>query len=211
MNLKYLIIPGILLFTSVSSSHDQLCPSDMVFNGKNACVDVYEWPNKAGIKPLLAVSGTAETSDKSFVAEDLCASVGKRVCTRQEWISACEGPEHLKYSYGNEYNPEACNTEKLWKPVNPIKVAKRDPKHLKWLDQSEASGNKNACISPVGAYDMIGNAEEWVKCDSGKFGWCLVGGYWATGKKATCRYSITKHAPNWHYYNSVRCCSDIRK
>ncbi len=199
-----------LLISKPGSTTDQLCPNDMVLVGRNLCIDRFEYPNKIGQKPLIAVSGIPEDGKPGYDAEGLCASVGKRVATIKEWINACEGPEHFKYSYGNTYNPEACNTEKLWRSVDMKKVARRDPNHLNWLDQSEPNGIKDSCVSPVGAYNMIGNVEEWVKCDSGEYGWCLVGGFWASGKHATCRYSITKHAPNWHYYNGFRCVKDIK-
>lgn len=205
-HLTLLLLCGIL-YSKNGSTTDQPCPNDMVSTGVGSCLDRFEWPNKRGVKPLIAVSGIAETNDKTFVAEDLCASVGKRICTRKEWRSACKGPENYKYSYGDKYNSEACNTDKLWKPVNTTKIANRNKAHISYLDQSEPSGNRESCVSQVGAYDMVGNAEEWVKCDNGKFGWCLVGGYWADSR-SSCDYSITKHAPNWHYYQGFRCCKN---
>src|ERR1700748_2242389 len=194
MTLKYLLLAGILFYSSIGSTQDQLCPNDMVAaENKKFCIDRYEFPNKKGEKPFTFASGIKEGTEDLLDAEGLCAKEGKRVCTRNEWVHACEGSEKIKYSYGNSYNPETCNTEKHWKAVNYNKVAKKDKKHLEALNQAEPSGNRNKCASPIGAYDMVGNAEEWVKCDSGKFGWCLVGGYWATGQKPSCRYSIIKH------------------
>lgn len=212
MRLTYLLLAQFLFYSSVCSSQDQLCPSDMVVSGNNKyCIDRYEFPNKRGEKPFTFASGIKEGSEDLMDAEGLCANIGKRVCTRNEWVHACEGPEKQKYSYGNQYDPDACNTEKHWKPVDYNKVAKKDKKHLADLNQSEPSGNRDKCVSPIGAYDMVGNAEEWTKCDSGEYGWCLVGGYWATGQKPSCRYSIIKHAPNWRdYASSLRCCLDIK-
>lgn len=113
------------------------------------------------------------------------------------------------YPYGDVYDAEACNTGARWKEVNAEKVAKRDKRELSKLDQSSPAGSFERCVSPAGAYDMVGNAEEWVHCDSGEYGWCLVGGFWAT-KAATCFYAITTHAPLWHYYETgFRCCYDM--
>ena len=209
MLLRNLILAYILLYPSISSSTDKPCPDDMVYSS-GICIDQFEFPNKRGEKPLLALSGVKENDAEAyFAAENLCKSVGKRVCTRNEWRVACKGADHLKYSYGNKYNPTACNTDKIWLPADNKKIAKRDKDHLNYLNQSEPSGAKENCVNSVGVYDMVGNAEEWVKCDSGKYGWCLVGGYWAESR-SSCDYNIIVHAPNFHYYGqSTRCCLDI--
>jgi len=174
----------------------------------NVCIDAYEWPNTQGVRPLLAVSGEPEEVGSPLDAEMLCLSVGKRVCTRAEWVAACRGPGGSKFPYGDSYDASACNTGARWKEVDAGKVAKRDKRELAKLDQSVPAGSFDRCVSPAGAYDMVGNAEEWVRCDSGDYGWCLVGGYWAS-KNATCSYSIIAHAPLWHYYETgFRCCLD---
>lgn len=212
MRVQYLIIGQILLYSSICSSIDQPCPNDMVLVNKNLCIDKFESSNKIGVKPFVYASGIKEDNTKFMDAETICKNAGKRVCTRKEWIEACSGPDHLKYPYGNKYDPEACNTEKKWLKVDYDKIAKRDRKHLSNLDQSEPSGQREKCVSPIGAYDMVGNAEEWVKCDTGEYGWCLVGGYWASGQKPSCKYSVIKHAPNWHdYCSAARCCFDIKE
>jgi len=207
---QYFIIFIILFYSSIASSTDKLCPDDMVFTG-TSCIDRFEWPNKRGEKPLLSVSGIKENLTPDINAEELCNSVGKRICVKEEWFEACKGLNNSIYPYGNKPEETSCNTNKYWKAVDERKVALRDPKTLIFLDQSEPAGSREKCVSASGAYDMVGNAEEWVKCQKGKFGWCLVGGYWASGKAASCKYTITKHAPNWHYNNqSFRCCLDIK-
>lgn len=212
MKLHYLIIAGILSYSSISSSQDQLCPNDMVAVNSQVCIDKFEWPNKKGVRPLVTASAIKEDDDRLyFAAENLCRSVGKRICDRKEWVSACKGPNNSIYPYGDKPDPEACNTSKYWRPVNKDAVALRDPKALKYLDQSEPAGSREACMSASGAYDMVGNAEEWVKCDKGKFGYCMVGGYWVNKNTPSCKFSVNVHAPNWHFYEvSTRCCLDIK-
>jgi formylglycine-generating enzyme required for sulfatase activity len=181
----------------------------MVRATDNVCIDAYEWPNTPGVPPLLAVSGEPEVYGSPIDASMLCLSVGKRVCTRTEWMAACRGPEGFLYPYGDKYDAMACNTGARWKEVNAEKVAKRDERELVKLNQSSPSGSFGKCVSSAGAYDMVGNAEEWVRCDSGLYGWCLVGGYWAS-KGASCAYAITTHSPLWHYYETgFRCCRDV--
>lgn len=185
------------------------CPAGMVHARKGVCIDVYEWPNVPGERPLLAASGEPEALGSPLDADMLCLSVGKRVCTRTEWVSACRGSGGSPFPYGKTYDAAACNTGARWREVNSEKVAKRDKDELARLDQSAPAGSFTQCISAAGAYDMVGNAEEWVTCDDGVYGWCLVGGYWAS-KQASCDYRIITHAPVWHYYEtSFRCCLDL--
>jgi formylglycine-generating enzyme required for sulfatase activity len=155
------------------------CPKLMVQAVPGVCIDQFEWPNEPGEKPLLGLSGVMEEYDKDkeeiWDAERLCASVGKRVCTAHEWIAACEGPDHTKYPFGDKLpkytlgaNDGLCNYDKFYIGPDEYKVFKRDPQHMQELDQSEPAGTRESCRSPSGAYDMIGNAEEWVRCDQGR-------------------------------------------
>jgi len=195
------------------------CPADMVETGTGTCIDRYEWPNKKGVKPLLGISGVQEPwDDEGLVmdAERLCASAGKRVCQLDEWRKACRGPGGASYPFGGklpklERREDApCNFAQFYREVNEMKVWHRDAKHMAYLDQSWPAGSREACRSASGAYDMVGNGEEWVRCPKGTDGWCLVSRYWA--EAVTCDAVIMGHAPKWHYYTTtVRCCADKRR
>lgn len=91
------------------------------------CIDTHEYPG-AGQKPKVGVALTA--------AKSLCAKEGKRLCTGQEWLTACG----KAYPYGNEYRPNVCNV---------------DSGVLK------ESGSMPECRTPQGVYDLVGNASEW--------------------------------------------------
>jgi hypothetical protein len=51
---------------------------------RHFCIDRFEWPNRTGVKPVVAVDWDT--------ARDQCTSVGKPLCMDQEWTLACEGP-----------------------------------------------------------------------------------------------------------------------
>ena len=201
---------------SLASAQKSPCPDDMVVARPGVCIDRYEWRNKKGQKPLLAQSAVSYELGVINNAEDFCAYYGKRTCTRNEWHAACLGPGGTNYPYGSKYEPGKCNVEKKWRTPDIGKVARRDPKELERLDQSEPAGSREDCISASGAMDMVGNAEEWVRCDGGQEDqdgtkWCLVGGYWSDSR-SSCSYVITKHVPDWHYYEtSFRCCLDMEE
>lgn len=193
------------------------CPPDMV-RLERSCIDRYEWPNVEGEKPLLAASAVPETEDIQagivMDGESLCASVGKRLCYEDEWVSACEGVGGTKYPFGSKVprytpgdNTGLCNYDKRFRDVDERKVFLRDDNELKRLDQSEPAGSRPACISAVGAVDMMGSAEEWVRTRDG--GYVLAGRFWA--EPWACHSMARTHAPNWHYYESgFRCCIDLK-
>ena len=170
---------------------------------KHFCIDRYEWPNKAGEKPN--VMGTW------YDAQKACSGVGKRLCGDSEWTLACEGEERLPYPYGYARNSEACNIDKPHPEVNEVALgnpATRDAEAAR-LDQRDASGSHESCVSPYGAYDMTGNVDEWVVNESGapyKSG--LKGGYWGP-VRTRCRPMTTAHYEGFSFYQiGFRCCSD---
>jgi len=212
--MKNTILAACLLavfFADAAHSQRASCPEDMVIAQEGeyglVCVDRYEWPNKKGVKPLVYATGLEDDRwNEVNEASLLCATVHKRVCTKDEWQHACGD----KYPYGDKYDPTACNTEKRFRKVDEAKVDRYDKAELARLDQSEPAGSFEKCRSPSGAYDMVGNGEEWVKCSEGLYGWCLMGRHWADNR-GSCKFTVTKHHPRWHYYStSFRCCADAK-
>lgn len=174
---------------------------------KQFCVDTYEYPNRAGEKPLLAVDWNT--------AVRLCAEADKRLCTADEWTLACEGDGRLPYPYGYARNKEACNIDKPY--ILPNDLAYADPlqraAEVARLDQSEPSGNRASCVSPFGVFDMTGNTDEWVEYERGSLTQSpyrsgLKGGYWGPVRNR-CRPITATHNP-WHsgYQIGLRCCRD---
>jgi len=205
---KYLAL-ALFSFFIVAGSSSPGCPSGMAPTSVGTCIDRREWARSNG-RPLVGASALPEPdADVDLSADTLCRSIGKRVCERDEWVSACSYGE--RFPYGSKYEPGRCNDDKWWKTVDEAKVAHRDREELARLDGSEPSGSRDGCESPAGVFDMVGNVEEWVRCREGRFGWCLVGGYWASQGSRTCESAILIHAPRWHYYQTgFRCCSEAR-
>lgn len=220
MRMTFLLIVFLLCGASLSSGvgAESRCPRDMVRALHGVCIDRYEWPNRRGEKPLIAASAVAETEDleqgRVLDAERLCSSVGKRICYDDEWRAACLGPGGTKYPFGKSVpnfvpgtHSGLCNYDKLYRgPVDERKVFLRDETELSRLDQSEPAGSRPSCTSGVGAVDMMGSVEEWVKRRDGSY--ALAGRYWS--EPWSCNSLAVGHAPNWHYYQSgFRCCLDL--
>lgn len=159
------------------------------------CIDKYEWPNVKDQFPIVTI--TYEDAIKE------CESVGKRLCSDQEWTLACEGPSSKPYPYGYERDEQICNTK-----YNPMPVG--TPKKM-WKDyyRAEKSGSNEGCVSDYGVYDMVGNVDELVHNTSNKpFKSGLKGGYWTSKVRVRCRPMTVAHNEYYSYYQEgFRCCS----
>lgn len=206
------------------------CPEGMVLVAKSkVCMDRYEWPNKKGTKPSVAMTAIPSPydEDKTMDAETLCEGVGKRLCEMTEWVTACKGKGGTDYPFGRKLpdkRPTAenaqCNYAQWYKKPDGHKVFKRDKAELARLNQSDKAGERG-CVSGSKAEDMMGNVEEWVTCPSwmsysgnncrgsgkDKICYCLAGRYWSAPVK--CHEMISGHDPAWHDYETgFRCCKD---
>ena len=170
------------------------------------CMDRYEWPNVKGTTPWVMVTYPE--------AQGLCESVGKRLCTEDEWTFACEGEEGLPYPWGYERRSEECGTDKRWKKYSSSALADRGSqkcsKELERLWQGDPSGSRPTCASPFGVEDMSGNVDEWAsRTRQGKYVSILKGGYWGP-VRTRCRPSTRNHGPGHTFYQQgFRCCSDL--
>jgi len=187
------------------------CPSSMV-RASTYCIDRYEAPNRRGARPLVMQSAND--------ANEWCSEHGKRMCTEDEWISACQGPDHRQYPYGNDHVDERCNDDKVWQKVDEPLLAKwpapEAKAHAKDLYQGTPSGSKRKCTSEYGARGMTGNVEEWVvrtRQHANAYPYLLIGCYWSCcygGNKPTCHSTNNAHAPDFRFYETgFRCCKDL--
>ena len=194
-----------------ASSGGSPCPPDMAL-AAGFCVDRWEAPNLPGEKPLVMQS--------AVLAEQWCAKAGKRLCTEDEWDTACEGPAQTAYPYGDTHVAGRCNDDKTWRVVDegalatwPSPAAQSEVDEL-W--QGSPSGADAECVSGYGVFDMTGNVEEWVvrtKPHANSYPHVLKGCYWAGcfgGSKPTCQSTNPAHADGFMFYETgFRCCGDL--
>ena len=172
------------------------------------CIDKYEWPNKQGAYPWVMV-----TWDES---QKLCESVGKRLCTEDEWTFACEGEEATPFPYGYTRNSQECNLDNQWKRYSQKILSQRGSqecsKELKRLWQGRRSGSAPQCASSFGVEDMNGSVDEWTvgtKRSQYPYDSVLKGGYWGP-VRTRCRPATRNHGPGHVFYQQgFRCCSDL--
>jgi formylglycine-generating enzyme len=214
------------------------CPDEMALvdhGGLRVCVDRWEnsvvekmangeerlwspYTPPAFDRNLVAVS-RPDAVPQGYVskkqAEHVCGAAGKRLCTSQEWVTACRGPVETIYPYGPVERPNACNTHGA-SPLRKLfggtkgsySLGPMNHPLLNRLPGTVAkTGTFAACTNGWGIYDMVGNLHEWTADESGVF----RGGYYLDTKinGLGCGYATTAHAPSYHDYSTgFRCCRD---
>ena len=166
--------------TAADTMRVVICPWNMaaVENGK-FCIDRYEWPNQQGAAPLTRVTW--------HEAAKACESAGKRLCSADEWKSACRNGG--AYPYGNEYVANKCNTIDNYKTKNELMPA----------------GALGECAGALGVYDMSGNAAEWTAPKSGRAQ--AFGGFYQSGSEESgCESGVTLDKNKKYIYTGFRCC-----
>ncbi len=159
------------------------CPAGMVAIG-DGCIDAFEYPAAQGELP----QGNLDWAG----AQAACLSRGARVCTEEEWVRACAGPEHRRWPYGNVYQPDRCHDESRSRESN--------------AGEATPAGSQPGCATPEGAFDMSGNLWEWAETPTGP---ALLGGGWNIG--AGLGQCTAKARPSPAYSaaeTGTRCCHD---
>jgi formylglycine-generating enzyme required for sulfatase activity len=138
------VSPGCFFMGHAEGRRDEQ-PEQKICFDKPFWIDRYEVTNgQYGSPGAFPADDRPRDNLTWFEARDFCASRGARLPTEAEWEYAARGPDSLIYPWGDTFNPDVLvfdsnfNNE-LW-PV----------------------GSYPAGVSWVGAYDMAGNAWEWV-------------------------------------------------
>ena len=159
------------------------CPAGMLRIGDSFCIDQYEYPNIRGGMPARGVSPGE--------ARRLCSDAGKRLCTGEEWQTACRGSPEKTLFGGKASKKRLC----------------------RWYDYGPApSGEHERCHSFAPVYDMIGNVWEWTEEPGGVVDAVARGGSWRgmySETKCTFRYPFIK-GQQFTSLDSFgfRCCRD---
>jgi formylglycine-generating enzyme len=143
-----------------------------------------------------------------------CARSGKRLCSDQEWLRACQGAPPTTYPYGDTRQPGVCNDARAQHPAveyfpnDPNPFSKITHQCLNQLpDSLDATGQNAGCVSQDGIFDMMGNLHEWTADPAGTF----RGGFYVdTYRNGNgCLYRTTAHDnAHWDYSTGFRCCAD---
>jgi sulfatase modifying factor 1 len=224
---------GVSLFASTAaasfSTAAKSCPSDMTLVG-HTCVDKWEGslvamnddgtetafdadeaPNGRAVRAVSRPGVAPQAHISMLEAQRACRSSGKRLCHAAEWKTACEGPEHTRYPYGQTREANVCVDTNRTSPMAVLHNGEHtartmnDPEANELANTVEPTGEASECTNGYGVYDMVGNVHEWA--DDGAF----HGGYYLDTKinGEGCNYVTTAHAKNYYDYSTgFRCCAD---
>ncbi len=213
------------------------CPEEMTLVGGRVCVDRWEaaleftamdggvapWSpyENPGTRVVRAVSRAGVVPQGYITGEQsqrACMAAGKRLCALSEWVSACRGPMNLVYPYGNTYERRRCNEARTPHPVVQFFGTStgvftftnmNNPGINMQPDSLARTGAFTGCVSPWGAWDMVGNLHEWIADPAGTF----KGGFYVDAEinGRGCLYTTTAHAFSYRDYSTgFRCCADPR-
>jgi sulfatase modifying factor 1 len=172
------------------------------------------WRPRAVSRPGVVPQGYVNMA----IAQQACQNAGKRLCTPDEWRTACRGERATSFPYGARYQEGACNVAR---PVHPALILYgttsselNDPRLNTLGFEGKplllATGGAQSCRSvwgPDAVYDMVGNLDEWVDDPAGTY----LGGFYSRDTRDGCWAVIDRHDPDYLNYSlGFRCCDQLR-
>lgn len=214
----------------VEAPGDEGCPRGMASLG-SFCIDRFEaslvddqggslspYHNPGAIQAFaVSIAGAVPQGYISGdEAADACAASAKRLCTDEEWLTACRGPSDFDYPYGDVLELGRCNDHRavhpaieLFMTTDPSIYAMLDNACLNQLEDSLArTGDFADCVTEAGVFDLMGNLHEWTSDPAGTF----RGGFYVDTmlNGPGCRYATTAHdTGHWDYSTGFRCCAEL--
>ena len=172
--------------------------SDGVFT-----IDAFE-ASLDGNKAVSAPGVEAARGLSWYGAKAACEAAGKRLCTEEEWMTACTGTppvdddrdgvfsndshEGRQHAYGEHWREGWCADSRK----------RDDPRPL-------ITGEHPRCKTPEGVYDLEGLTKEWVGVTPDKA--ALKGGSYFSGNSARCAYYKDTESPELEDSSvGFRCC-----
>ncbi len=195
------------------------------------CVDRYEaflvsYPDEDPVSPYfnpgaldVMAKSAAGAVPQGYItgvqAEEACLNAGKRLCSDDEWLRACQGPADWTYPYGDDLVLGQCNDHRDEHPVVEYFMTTDDwiwselgnPCINQLHDSLAETGAFSDCETAEGLSDMMGNLHEWTNDPNGTF----RGGFYVDTvvNGPGCLYATTAHDVNhWDYSTGFRCCAD---
>jgi hypothetical protein len=211
------------------------CPSGMLGVGGAFCVDRFEaalveilpdgteraWspyfsPGSTRVRAVSLRGAVPQGYVSGTIAARACGEAGKRLCTDDEWLRACQGGAGSTYPYGATRMDGVCNDARAQHPAIEYFGtsaewiwSELDHPCLNQLpDGLATTGEHEGCVSEDGALDMMGNLHEWTADPAGTF----RGGFYVDTRinGNGCLYRTTAHdVGHWDYSTGFRCCADL--
>jgi len=139
-------------------------------------------------------------------ADEACKKAGKRLCSEEEWISACSGTPAVDNNSNQHFDDD--DVEGAMYPYGQFYTAgKCVDQEDKYKGKYVKTGSKEGCRTPSGVYDLAGNIGEWAGTTKETAG--LMGGHNNSGESARCtQRSSTIGVGSRNQTTGFRCCAD---
>jgi formylglycine-generating enzyme required for sulfatase activity len=209
--------------TLVAEGHERFCIDrweaslvEVTPNGERP-FSPYESPDGLVVRAVSREGVVPQGYVSRNQADRACKASSKRLCTEDEWATACRGAPPRAFPYGEAREKGACNDS----GVSPLKVHYAGSRHMYMpgpmndprLNQTPGTlaktGGFARCTNAFGVFDMVGNLHEWVMSPRPTF----RGGYYLDThiNGDGCAYRTTAHGASYHDYSTgFRCCVDAR-
>ena len=122
-------------------------------------------------------------------ARRLCDKFGKRLCSQDEWEKACKGPKNMIFSYGDDWDPEACP-----KPG--------------FFEGGYRLSDFPGCVSGYGVVGMTGGVGEWTSTSKGAGHLVKPSEVGSSPKHARCAGGTDRADDFKSQHIGMRCCLD---
>jgi sulfatase modifying factor 1 len=173
-------------------------------------------PGSIPIRAKSAPGAVPQGYISQLQALQACKRASKRLCSDEEWVSACRGAKNTQFPYGSDERLDTCNDHRDRHPAaqylesNLLVFTKlQHPCINQVTDSLMAAGAKTACRTADGVFDLVGNLHEWTADVAGNF----RGGYYVDTRRngRGCDYVTTAHDSRyWDFSTGYRCCADVR-
>lgn len=161
------------------------------------------YPDGTTTAAALSVEGVVPSTVVSwYQAVAACLNADKYLCSSQEWQDACDGTigdGGQEYPWGDDWVESACAL-----PAEDGSLV---------FEALQPTGSVESCASPVGAYDMAGNAWEWADPMATDGSGLPVtdkrgGAYYSGRSNAWCSSALFgEHTPDFTGTIAARCCA----
>ncbi len=180
-------------------------------DGLKFTIDTFEASTADG-KAVSAKHMVPAMRSSWYDAKSACEAAGKRLCTEEEWVTACQGAravddnkngqfaddmiEGTAYPYGDYHEDDRC-----WDAHDDSKTGSSPFRPV-------YTGELPGCVTAAGVYDLTGNVEEWAG-DSPEHAVLLGGAFDTSEDHARCYRRNATFGPGYAAPRSgFRCCSN---